>query len=167
VSEPTIREATVADVPSILRVAERAWNAAYGDILPQACIDTAMGEWYDGETTRELLERDGIVYLVAELDGELVGYLNGGPSDEEGVARLGALYVDPERWGEGVGTALLETFETVERERGTDALRFRVLSANTVGTSFYRSHGYDAVDQAWTNLFGERVRESVFRGELD
>lgn len=165
--ECTVREATAEDVSAIQRVAERGWNATYGDILSQETIDAAMGEWYDAASTKGLIEREEVAYFVAEHDGDLVGYVSGGPSGETGVATLGAIYVDPDYWNEGIGTALLETFETVCRQQGYEELQVNVLAENHVGRSFYRKHGYEVVEERETDLLGEVAAECVFRGRIE
>lgn len=165
-TDVAIREATAGDVPAIRRVAERGWNAAYGDIVSQATIDAAMDEWYAPDSTRAAIEREDVTYLVAERDRTVLGYVSGGPGDETTVAHLGAIYVDPDHWGAGIGTALLSAFESACRERGYDGVRFEVLAENDVGTSFYRSHGFAVVEERTTDLFGESVRERVFAGPL-
>jgi ribosomal protein S18 acetylase RimI-like enzyme len=167
VSELAVRDVTPADVGGIRRVAERGWTATYADILSPATVDAALSAWYDHDTTREHVERDDVAYLVAEADEELRGYVSGDPGDETGVATLGALYVSPDHWNEGTGTALLDAFEAVCRQSGSATVRVRVLAANDVGVSFYRARGYEAIGERRTDLFGERVVERVFRGRLE
>ena len=160
-----VRTATPDDVPEIIRIGERGWNAAYGDILSQDTIDTAMAEWYDPDSIRNAIDREDWAYIVAEA-ADVVGFVSGGPRGEERVAAIGAVYVDPERWGCGIGTALLERFESCCHNQGCDRLEFRVLAENEVGVSFYRKHGYDVVENCTTELFGESVDEYVFRGPI-
>lgn len=163
----TVRDATVDDVPAIRHVAERGWNAAYDDALSRETIDAAMAQWYSREAVRAFVEREGAASLVAERDGEVVGYATGGLGDEETVTTLSAVYAHPEHWGEGIGTALLNRFEQFCRERGHDAFEIRVLAENSVGRSFYRSRGYDVVETRETDLFDETVRECLFRGRIE
>ncbi|RDI71204.1 GNAT family N-acetyltransferase [Halopelagius longus] len=178
--EVTVREATADDVPAVRRIARRGWNAAYGDLLSQETIDAAMATWYAPDATRATVEGGDAAYFVAEPTGDaseptsgdrgtpsdVVGFAAGGPSETAGVATLSAIYVDPDHWGGGVGTALLERVEEFCREEGCETLEIRVLSENRVGRSFYRSKGYEAVEKRDTKLFGEAVREFVFRGRL-
>lgn len=163
----TVRDATTEDVPAIRTIAERGWRAAYRDILSTETIDAAIESWYDPETLRESVTREDVAYLVAERDGAVLGYVSGRPTEEDGVASLGAIYVDPDHWQEGVGAALLAAFEDRCRRRGADRIEFRVLSDNDVGKSFYRSQGYERVETADAELFDERVTEDVFRGSVD
>ncbi|MFC4986640.1 GNAT family N-acetyltransferase [Saliphagus infecundisoli] len=167
-TDPTIRTATPEDVTGIRHVAERSWNAAYNGILDGETIDCALEEWYDPDQVREFVDRDEVTYLVAE-DGDVVGYASGGPDGEgEGdVAVLGAIYADPDLWGEGIGTALLSAFERERRRAGDDAVRLRVLADNEVGIAFYRARGYEPVAEREDELFGERVAERVFRRALE
>ncbi|MDZ5811650.1 GNAT family N-acetyltransferase [Halorubrum sp. AD140] len=166
-AEVTIRTAVPEDTSTILRVAERGWNAAYGDFLSQETIDTAMAEWYDPNTVRGHITRDDVAYFVAEQDGNILGYVSGGPSGEESTATLGAIYVDPDYWGNGIGTILLDKFEEFCRQQEYDTIQFQVLTQNDVGIAFYRKYGYDVVEERDAELFGEAVREYVFCGKIE
>lgn len=165
-TDPTVREASPDDVPDIVRVAERGWNAAYGDILDSGTIDAAICAWYEPSTVRERVDREDGAYFVAELDGAVIGYASGAPASQAGVATLGAIYVDPEHWGAGVGSVLLRRFETWCRQYGYETLRFRVLAGNDRAAAFYREHGYEHVDEEASELFGESVIDRVFSGPI-
>jgi GNAT superfamily N-acetyltransferase len=166
-ADPTVREAVAADVPDIVRVAERGWNAAYDALLDAETIAAAMDEWYDPSTVRERVGREDGAYFVAELDGTVVGYASGAPSGRAGVVTLGAIYVDSDHWDAGIGGALLSRFEAWCRRHGHETLRFRVLAGNDRAAAFYRAHGYDPAGEESSELFGETVAERVFRGPVD
>ncbi|WP_435362113.1 GNAT family N-acetyltransferase [Haloarchaeobius sp. DFWS5] len=165
-TDVVIRNAVPGDTAEILAVQERGWNAAYGDFLEQQTIERAMVAWGDPETTKIAVARDEGAYFVAELDDEIVGYLSGTKADEDGVSILDAIYVDPDHWGDGVGTALLEAFESTCVEWGRPVLEFHVLAENDVGRSFYRKHGYNVTETRESGLFGQTVTEFVFRGQI-
>lgn len=163
----TVRPADTGDVPGIRRVARRGWHAAYEDVLARETIEAKLDEWYDPETVRGYVEREGVGYFVAVDDGQVLGYATGGPSDKgEDVGFLGAIYVDPDYWGEGIGSRLLDRIESFLAERGYERLRFRVLAENDVGTSFYRSRGYEAVEETQTELADEVAPELLFEGPI-
>ena len=164
--EITVREATSEDIEDILDIAERGWNSTYGDSLSQGTIDTAIAEWYDPGDTREHIRRENGAYFVAEKDEDIIGYISGGPGDKERVAHLGAVYVDPDYWGKGAGTALLEEFEGFCRREGYDRIQFHVLTDNNVGTSFYEKHSYEVIEEQDTEVFGESTRERVYSGKI-
>lgn len=163
----TIRSAKPGDIHAILRIAERGWNETYGDFLSQETIESAMTEWYDPDTTRAEIEHRAGVYFVAEQNGAIRGYVSGGPSGEVSSVTLSAIYVDPDYWGDGIGTALLDEFEEFWRQRGYDTITLQVLARNEIGLAFYQKRGYDVIDGRETDLFGETVREYELRDELD
>jgi len=165
-AEHTVREAVPGDVPAVHRIAEDAWRAAYGEFLPERVIESAMAEWYDPAVTRESIEDGDVGFFVAEAGEGVAGYASGGPGEEPDIATLGAINVDPDRWMEGIGSALLGRFEAFCRDRGLAVVRARVLAENEVGGPFYRARGYEAVAEREAELFGARVRERVFRKSL-
>ena len=165
-TDAAVRPATLDDVPAIRTVADRAWRAAYGDLLAAETIDAVLSEWYSPDAVRRGIERQDGWYFVGDGD-EVVGYVSGGRADDPGVATLAAIYVDPDRWRDGLGSALLERFESRCVRAGCDRLRFRVLAENDRARAFYRSRGYDPVEEVETDLFGETVTEAVFSGALD
>lgn len=165
--DTTFRDATTEDVPAIRRIAEAGWNATYGSILEPETIDRAMAAWYDPESMRQVIEAGDVLYFVAEREDAVIGYASGGLCDEESVATLGAIYVDPDHWREGVGTALLTEFERACKKAGCDTLEIRVLEGNEVGSAFYRNRGYRVTETQESELFGEPIREQCFRGTID
>ncbi|HKL29224.1 MAG TPA: GNAT family N-acetyltransferase [Natrialbaceae archaeon] len=164
--DATVRPADREDVSGIQRVARRGWHAAYEDVLAPGTIETKLEEWYAKAEIHEYVKREDVGYFVAVGDGQVLGYASGGPSDEDGVGFLGAIYVDPDHWGEGIGSRLLDRVESFLADRGYERLRFRVLAENDVGTSFYRSRGYEVVEETETELGEEAVGELVFEGPI-
>lgn len=165
-SDVTVRPADPGDVSDVQRVARRGWHAAYEDVLSAETIEAKLEEWYDRATIREYVEREDVGYFVATVDGQVLGYASGGPSDERDVGFLGAIYVDPDRWGQGIGSRLLDRVESFLADQGYERLRFRVLAENDVGKGFYRSRGYEALERVETELGAETVEELVFEGPI-
>ena len=166
--EIAVRAAEPDDLEQILAIAERGWNTAYGEFLSQETIDAAMTEWYDPDDVREYIQRSDSAYFVAEADSDIVGYLNGGPTEtNEDTASLWAIYVDPAQWRAGIGTALLTEFEAFCWRNSYIRIRIRVLAENKVGRSFYEKHGYEVVKDRDTTVFGEETRELVYSTTLE
>ncbi|WP_435344323.1 GNAT family N-acetyltransferase [Haloarchaeobius sp. HRN-SO-5] len=182
-----IRPAEVADAPAIQRIARAGWHAAYDDVFGPDVVDEYVDDWYAPETLEDPITDPGVGYFVAEADDgtaecagdgsdsggtaepSIVGYASCGPAEDEYPDDCGGLYsiyVDPERWGEGIGSALLDRAETFLEERGHDRLRVVVLAANDVGTSFYRSHGYERKKRRVDEFGGSEHAEYVFGGDL-
>ena len=122
-----------------------------------------MARWYDPDGVAARVAGDGAFFVADGGDDGVIDYVDGAPADDDpDETVLGAIYVDPDRWGEGVGSRLLRRFETWCRDRGR-SVRFRVFAGNDLAPPFYRSHGYRAVDETETEPFGATVTERRFR----
>ncbi|WP_405649698.1 GNAT family N-acetyltransferase [Streptomyces sp. NBC_00019] len=146
-SGPRVREMTLADCDRVAEIRVRGWQSAYRGLMPQSYLD-ALSVTEDAERRRERFRQsDGsVVNLVAEQDGELLGWAAHGPYREDEVrtadAELYALYVDPGRYGASIGHALLQ--ESVRRctAAGHDRMYLWVLKGNTRARAFYERAGF-------------------------
>lgn len=154
-----IREATAEDVPAVREVAEEAWWAAYAGFLEPGQIRRGLDELYDPEfLERAIEEAEALEFLVAEVDGEVVGFASAELTwaDE---AELFTLYVHPDHWEEGVGSALLETVEEWAREAGADRLACSVFTENYAGVPFFESRGFERLGEVPTEIAGSTHEE--------
>jgi ribosomal protein S18 acetylase RimI-like enzyme len=92
--------------------------------------------------------------LVAEENGRLVvGYAAGVVSPGDGVHapdRIGQVsdcYVLPARRRRGIARRLATRLQDVLLERGADVLRLQVVSRNESSRAFWRSLGYDVLEE--------------------
>ena len=159
-----IREATPDDVPTVRSVARESWLKAYADVVPESVIEEAVAEWYADETMTRIVGDDEQVCLVAvddrSGDDEIVGFAHGATDGEEGdVLRL---YVHPDRWHEGIGSALLDATEDRLTEMGAERTQAMVLADNEMGNAFYEEHGFEKVGEAETQLDGTTRTENVY-----
>jgi GNAT superfamily N-acetyltransferase len=166
------REGT-ADARAINRLKASAWREAYDDLLPEAVFDefkTSPTETQLRQLAAHLRDDwDGI--FLAELDGTIRGYCYvrwGGetkPFVGDDEAGLKELYVDPDCWGEGIGTALLDrALETVPEE--TERLRLEMLAGNEIGRRFYEARGFDRTGTSNVELAGETYSAVIYTLEL-
>jgi GNAT superfamily N-acetyltransferase len=90
----------------------RSWQAAYRGLVPEEFLDGLDPVQRAGHWERQLSaegEQPELV-LVAEVDGQVVGFAAIGPSRDEDGDRDGevrAIYLTAEHWGQGIGTALM------------------------------------------------------------
>jgi ribosomal protein S18 acetylase RimI-like enzyme len=128
-----------------MRVDRATWTTAVSPSPPPA-----PGAPFFGERTT----RDDV--LVAELDGEVAGYVSLGRATElrasDHVLQVTGLAVDPERQGRGVGRALVEAAIAEARRRGARRLTLRVLGPNQTARRLYDACGF--------------VVEGILRGEF-
>ncbi|WP_435176169.1 GNAT family N-acetyltransferase [Halorussus sp. AFM4] len=175
-----IRDATDDDIPTIRSLAREAWTEAYGDAVPESVIEDAVSQWYAEETMTRLLGDDEQVCLVATDEdgearrasedasgersepraGEVVGFAHGATDEDEGdVLRLS---VRPDRWGEGIGSALLEAVEERLTAMGAERIQAMVLADNEMGNAFYEDRGFEKTGEAETQLDGTTRTEHVY-----
>ncbi|UPW02211.1 GNAT family N-acetyltransferase [Halorussus gelatinilyticus] len=193
--DANVRPATTSDVADVRRVARESWHATYDDLLGPEAVESVVDDWYDLYSLRRSVERGDGAFLVAEReedggtdesdagdaatgegdtgtdarDPEIVGFgqgVLGGGDAEDGAAQLPRLYVHPDCWGEGVGTALAERIESWAAERGAERLRLVVLADNEVGNAFYESRGFRTVGSRESEFDGETVTDYVREKEL-
>ena len=182
-----IREATVEDVEGVVAVARDAWYATYGGFLEPATIEQALTEYYDPELVRAGVEHDDIAFYVAEVesgdgggngdrdrDGDddvdetrdgLVGFASAERTWSDEV-ELHTIYVHPDRWGDGVGSALLDRVTSWARGQDVERIACGVLEGNAVGVGFFESKGFRRGTTANAEVAGELHPEYEFELEL-
>ncbi len=105
----------------------RAWQKA----LPEIAVAKRI-EWWRGRWQNELVPHNTI--FVAEHDGALAGFVVIDPA----TGWLDQLAVDPEHWGSGMATLLMN-----EAKRISPALvRLDVNQANARAVRFYEREGF-------------------------
>lgn len=144
-----IRAATPADAEAIWDVKRASWLATY----PNAELGLTVGGLWrrlDGEHGEKvapglarLRERitlaAGEYYLVAEQTGVVIG-MTSPLIEATGRHRVGALYLDPDVTGRGIGHRLLEA-NLDWHGQGTDVY-LNVAGYNARAIRFYERHGF-------------------------
>lgn len=128
--------------------------AAYLDLLHRLDDETALMMWEPREraTTVDeqqewiaaILARDNRALLVAEVDGQLIGFLLalGGGARRASRTALLVVGILREYWGRGVGTALFAAIEAWAREAGLHRLELTVMAHNTRAIALYQKMGF-------------------------
>jgi GNAT superfamily N-acetyltransferase len=137
----------LADCDRVAEIRIRGWRSAYRGLMPQPYLDS-LSAAEDAERRRERFRQsdDTVVNLVAEQDGELLGWAAHGPYRGGELrtpdAELYAIYLDPARYGRGIGHALLQ--ESIRRctAAGHPRMYLWVLKGNTRARAFYERAGF-------------------------
>ncbi len=172
-----VRQATTDDIWAVHATARQSWHAAYDDLLGADRVDDIVDEWYAiGDLESSISDASGradVAFLVAEGaddagDGfadDCYGFAQVVPWPEDTtVGYLTRLYVRPDSWGEGVGTALLERLEA-DLDDTFERLRLAVLADNERGISFYEAAGFEHVATRETDL-ADGLEERVYEKSL-
>lgn len=142
----TLRPAEPADALAVAIVHVRSWQAAYRGLLPDHYLDALRPEdrvdrYHLGET-----DPDAPQTLLAVDAGEISGFVTTGPcrDDAEHAGEILALYVDPSRFGAGIGRRLLESGRAALCTRGHREAVLWVLAGNERAQHVYRVDDWEA-----------------------
>ncbi|MFF4019052.1 GNAT family N-acetyltransferase [Streptomyces sp. NPDC001843] len=146
---PHLRPMTLADCDRVSEIRIGGWRTAYRGLMPQSYLD-ALSVAEDAARRRARFgQGDGRhVNLVAERDGEVLGWAALGPYREgdtyTGDGELYAIYVDSRHSGTGIGRALLQ--ESLRRcvAAGHPRMFLWVLKENAPARRFYERAGFRA-----------------------
>jgi ribosomal-protein-alanine N-acetyltransferase len=120
---------------------------ASSDVPAVAKLEVALfGEeaWSPDMLASELAGEPGRYYLVAADGGVIAGYA-GMLAPGRGQADVLTVGVAEDRWGEGIGTALLESLLAEAGRRGCTAVFLEVRVDNDRAQRLYRRHGFVGV----------------------
>lgn len=136
-----VRTAVVADAPAVAAIGRVAFPAVHNDVVGPEFAAVVVEQTYSIEALTECITRCTAAidaeFLVAEQDGDVIGYLH---YDSEGPEpELHRIYVDVGRKRGGVGSALIRELHA-RLPPGTQYVLF-VAEANTDAQSFYQRHG--------------------------
>ncbi len=143
-----VRAARAEDAEALARVHVRSWRAGYRGLVGDAHLaGLDVGERAQLWRDRLRTGGPGAVTYVVTSGADLVGFASVGPVRDEDLAReqqhwaeVYALYVDPDSWRGGVGTALWRAVEAGWGEEVV-AVAVWVLRDNIRARSFYGAHG--------------------------
>jgi GNAT superfamily N-acetyltransferase len=143
-----VREATADDTEAIVAVTAAGWRTAYRDIVAQDRLaELPLARWrHEVHVGLRRPVEDAFSY-VAEIDGAFAGYcFVAAPSREPDlgrkVAELVAIYVEPERWGRGAGTALMRAALARLADLPYDEVVLWTFKENAPAIAFYEQHGW-------------------------
>jgi ribosomal protein S18 acetylase RimI-like enzyme len=157
-----VRAATQRDASAIAHVHVQSWLTTYAGIVPDDYL-ASLNEAERVLLWQDWLSRDIQVY-VAELDGEVVGFICGGPIREppqDCDAELFAIYVVDQAQRRGLGTALLRKLVESLRAKGFKGLTVWVLERNPA-KHFYERAGAALVTTKEIEIGGAHLQEVAF-----
>ena len=136
---PTLRLAEPADAEAGAAMHRACWREAYGPYAVPAKLAERLAdaERWVSAWTRQLAE--GPPRVLAEVDGELVGFATVGPTrdDARTPVELYALYTRAAYWGTGLGQQLWDAV------RPDEPCSLWVLEDNARARAFYRRQGFE------------------------
>ena len=150
----SIRLAGPEDAEAVVGVYVESWNRGFGSRMPAISADPARIERW----RIDLGEQTPTLWWLAELSGQVVGFVGIGPSRDPADGQLGELdtiAVRSEHWGGGIGSRLMSVALTGMRAQGYQQAILWTLRDYPLGETFYRSHGW--VRNGWIRTDGDQV----------
>ncbi|MEJ8824171.1 GNAT family N-acetyltransferase [Variovorax humicola] len=144
-SDYQVRPAELSDSRAVAEVHAAAARAAYEGLLPEEQLRALA------PATREAKWREAIEFSepqvhVAELDGEIVGFVgfdrSRDPKTPSTAGEIWAIYVKPEHWGKGVGVALWDAAREGLEEEGCLTVTIWVPLRNDRAIRFHELAGF-------------------------
>lgn len=127
VSDVVVRRMTLEDIDRIVEIENMSFN------IP----------WTRENFQFELTENRCAVYMVGEIDGNVVGY--GGMWQMVDEGHITNIAVDPMYRCRGVGDAILSALIKYAGENGITAMTLEVRTQNMPARSLYSKHGFKNV----------------------
>ena len=165
-----IRRATVGDAAAIASVHVDSWLTTYRGIVPNAYLDTIeTAEWTERQRRSLRCPDDRVVFLVAEVQGKVIGWAVGGP--ERGVdpaydAELYAIYLLLDYQRQGIGLRLTAAVAAGLLEAGMSSLLLWVLAENRSARRFYEALGGRYVREQQITIGGVSLPLTVRNSSL-
>lgn len=148
-----IRLATAGDLPAIAHIARETWHTTYAGIIPIPVQDAFLARAYSPDTLALKL-RSAAALVVAQVDGEVVGYAQfNHRRGNTGDAELSAIYVLPAYHERGLGKRLLAA-GLQQLAPDLQRLWVRVERDNASGRAFYDRTGFRRVRAYEDNMDG-------------
>ena len=130
-----IRPAKQTDVQALGAVYCQGWQQGYAGLMPQFFLDALTPANCAPKPDHIAPDRR----FVAEVNGEVVGTITfgkGRDSGSEGFAEIYALYVLPEHWRTGQGSALVRSVVDTVKAQGFSGLYLWTLGDNARARAF-------------------------------
>ena len=168
-----IRYATRSDASALSQLGARTFRATYVDTNETHLLESYIADHYSTAIQRAELQDDRLVYLVAEMDAQLVGFAllrtDQAHPDVNGAhpIRLARIYVDTPHLGSGLGSALMQRCITECQTRGHDVLWLGVWEKNAKAIAFYERWGFDRVGAEVFDFGGDNQRDAILTLPID
>ena len=164
-----IRRATVADAPTVSRIATRTFTEAFGHLYPDEDLQAFLQENFAVERQQVILGNADYAIWLLEDDGEAVGHAAAGPcglphpqaSPADG--ELKRLYVLAQVQGGGWGGQLCDAALAWLERDGPRTLWISVWSENAGAQRFYARYGFEKAGEYEFPVGRVRDHEFIYR----
>jgi len=164
-----VRVADVGEASTLAALQREAAIAGYAHIFPKEAapptLDELLALWQHALGTDPVLGRRA---FVAEDDDAVVGVVLAGPDPTEPTCgHVARLYVRPDRWGTGTGTALYRSAIAHLRATGHLEATLWVLEHNLRARTWYERLGWQLTGERKTVYAPAQIDDVRYRIDLE
>jgi Acetyltransferases len=142
-----IREAQESDIDSLLRLNYQI-GIMHFENAPEAFVEPSTE---DKEFLLQVLKDQSRLFLVAEISGDVVGFLTATITQNETVpflvktpiCRVGTIIVDENSRVSGIGTELMSVCTSWAKSQGANQVKLEVMAFNSHAQNFYTKLGFE------------------------
>lgn len=140
------RKAKKEDFDSIRKLANQLWDTE------KIFSENIQDSYYISEKTNKKLMSDIVsrknIFLVAELENEIVGFIEGNIIDDleayrEKIAYINRLVVDKSYRKNGIGKLLIDDFSKRVKQKGCKYLKLNAFEKNIPAIECYKKYGFE------------------------
>lgn len=129
----------------IQSLADRIWPPTFANILTSDQIRYMMDMMYSTSALKEQIETLGHHYLLAEENGEYLGYVSYEFDYKDAdITKIHKIYVLPSLQGKGVGRFFIDAVVRTAKEYGNAELSLNVNRFNKA-IDFYKRLGFEVI----------------------
>lgn len=138
-----IRKALPEELPIVRDIAHKTWPDTFAGILSSPQIDYMLELMYNLKTLESQLLEKGQVFLLAEEEGEFLGFAAYELNYSEGEkSKLHKIYVLPSGQGKGLGKKLINEVSNQAKSNDQKSLLLNVNKFNQPAIDFYTYLGF-------------------------
>ncbi|GLH74393.1 N-acetyltransferase [Geothrix limicola] len=152
-----VREARPADVEAIADIGRRSFTWAFGHLYQEAGLARYLEATYAVGKIAGSLSKPANLYLVAEVEGAVRGFLKLKVAQPGAAWQVQKLYIDPDLIQRGLGGQLMRAGEARMLEGGAGSAWLVVYTGNARAIRFYTDLGYEVTGPVFHDFEELRV----------
>lgn len=143
---PSVRKATVKDIPLIRELTFAIWPQTYASLLTQEQIDYMLDMMYSESSLQKQLEQDGITFIIIYDEETPVAFAAYNETKTQ-VWKLHKIYVLASQQGKGMGKFIIHFIVDEIKRQDAKALQLQVKRDNPA-QHFYNKLGFEIIETA-------------------
>lgn len=168
-----IRTAEPKDARELSDAAARLFRQTYEGKMPSADLESYIAEDFTPKLQLAQLNDPNVVTLLAESDGQLMGYAQvrrqpvPGTNELNVPVELWRIYLDRHCHGLGIGRLLLSAVGKTASAMNSQQIWLGVWEQNSQAISFYQRHGFVVAGSREFGIGTEIHNDLVMVGSVD